>query len=208
MSSMTDRAYSALRAQLLDGTMHPHQRLVEMDLVESLGANRAAVREALARLEQEGLVERRANRGVTVKAVSPEEAHDVLEMRIAIESLAVRWACERQTEQQSDQLRELLGHIEQQTQDGDTAGIVEQQARVHHMILDMAASPKLVAIAHSLSAQTAQIRRRSLTTPGRLPESLAEHRRIAEAILARDAERAASEMTQHLRRVQAVSLHA
>lgn len=206
MSSLTDRTYAAIRAQLLDGTMQPHQRLVEMDLVESLGANRAAVREALARLEQEGLVERRANRGVTVKAVSPAEAHDVLEMRIAIESLAVRWACERQTEQQSDLLRELLADIEQNIHDGDTSGVAQQQARVHHLILDMAASPKLVAIAHSLSAQTAQIRRLSLTTPGRLPESLAEHRRIAEAILAKDAALAESEMTQHLRRVQQLSL--
>lgn len=201
-SSMSVRAYDALRAQLLGGQMHPKQRLVEMDLVASLGVNRAAVREALAKLEQEGLVERRANRGVTVREVTAQEAHDVIEMRIAVESLAVQWACTRQTDEQSERLRALLQELEQATAGDDTSGFTALQARVHHAIVDMAASGPLSGIVHSLSAQTAQIRRRSLAVPGRLPASLAEHRRIAEAVLDRDADRAVAEMTQHLRHVQ------
>lgn len=199
---MTGRAYTELRALLLGGVMHPHQRLVEMDLVASLGVNRAAVREALAKLEQEGLVERRANRGVTVRGVTPQEAHDVLEMRIAIESLAVRWACERQSAEQSERLRVVLHEMEQHCATGDIPGFAEQQAHVHHAILDMAGSTALSGIVHSLSAQTAQIRRRSLARPGRLLQSLAEHQRIAEAILDGNADQASLEMTQHLRHVQ------
>ena len=118
-SFMSGRAYSELRGALLGGKLLPHQRLVEKDLVDTLGVNRAAVREALARLEQEGLVERRVNRGVTVRDISPQEAHDVMEMRIAIESLAVCWACGRRTPEQFAQLRHLLDNLQEFAKRGD-----------------------------------------------------------------------------------------
>ena len=201
-ASTTGYAYEELRGALLGGRLLPNQRLVEKDLVDLLGVNRAAVREALARLEQEGLVERRANRGVTVRDISPQESHDVLEMRMAIESLAVRWACERRTEEQSARLRQLLSELKARTSGSDVIGFAERQAEIHHQILAMAHSAILSGTVKSLSAQTARIRRRSLATPGRLEVSLAEHERIVEAILLGDAPMAEAEMTLHLKHVQ------
>ena len=203
---MAERAHDELRAAFLDGRFYPHQHLIEMELVEELGVNRAAVREALARLEQEGLVERRANRGVVVRSMSPQETLDVLDMRIALETLAVAWACERQTEDQHRRLELLLDDLVSQSDVGDVAGFAARQGEIHHLLLDMAHAPRLASMIKTLSAQTAQTRRQSLGTPGRLPHSLDEHRRIVQAVLSADPITAASEMEVHLKNVKSSAL--
>jgi DNA-binding GntR family transcriptional regulator len=202
-TSMVARAYEGLRADVVGGRLFPNQRLIEMDLVAQMGVNRAAVREALAKLEAEGLVERRANRGAIVRSISPRESHDVLDMRLALETLGVRWACKRRSEDQVRQLSTLVEQLSERAESGDVIGFAERQAALHHLLLDMADSPLLTSVVRSLSAQTAQIRRQSLGSPGRLAESLAEHRLIAEAVISGDADRAASEMASHLHHVRA-----
>ncbi|MCR1786088.1 GntR family transcriptional regulator [Nocardioides carbamazepini] len=202
--SMTGRAYQDLRASLLDGRLRPNQRLVEMDLVSTLGVNRAAVREALARLEQEGLVERRPNRGVVVREISPEESRDVLDMRIALESMAVRWASARRTPDQAERLGRLLAEMAECCAARDVVAFADRQAQIHHLILDMAHAPPLAAVLRSLSAHVAQIRRRSLGSPHRLEDSLAEHRQIVSALLDADADRAAVLMAEHLETVRSL----
>src|SRR5690349_18090066 len=91
--AMTDEeCYTQLREAIRRGEFQPNERLIEMDLAHSLGAGRAAVRTALARLEQEGLVQRERYRGARVRLISETEAIEILEARAVLEGLAVRHA--------------------------------------------------------------------------------------------------------------------
>src|SRR6266568_5961071 len=92
MALTDDECYVRLREAIMKEEFLPNERLIEMDLAQTLGAGRAAVRTALARLEQEGLVERERYRGARVRLVSETEAIEILEARAALESLAVRYA--------------------------------------------------------------------------------------------------------------------
>ena len=199
---MSTRAYKAIRSSFLDGRYFPNERLIETELVTQLNVNRAAVREGLARLEQEGLVVRRPGRGAIVRAFTPQESHDILEMRVQMETLTVRWACERKTPQQSLQLEQILENMVRSSESDDVKGFAKSQASMHSLVLTMASANLLTSLVKTLSAHSALIRHRSLSTPGRLPQSSEEHLRIGEALLRGDCEGAAESMRRHLKNVQ------
>ena len=86
--------YEQLRDAIVSGRLQPNERLVEADLTDSLGAGRSAVRTALARLAQEGLIEHTRNRGARVRMIGEVEAVEILEARTVLEALAARRAAE------------------------------------------------------------------------------------------------------------------
>src|SRR6266702_6437032 len=102
MARTDDQCYTQLREAIMSGEFQPNERLIEMDLAQSLGAGRAAIRTALARLEQEGLVQRERYRGARVRLISETEAVEILEVRAALESLAMRYAALNITAEESD----------------------------------------------------------------------------------------------------------
>ena len=91
-------AYEGLRAAIVGGRLQPNERLVEADLIPMLHASRSAVRTALVRLVQEGLVEHEPNRGAKVRLVDEHEAAEILESRMVLEGLAARYAAQNATE--------------------------------------------------------------------------------------------------------------
>src|SRR5690242_14604388 len=95
MSAMATSSYDALREAIVRGDIAPEARLVESDLSTAYEMSRGAVRTALIRLEQEGLVTREPHRGARVRKVSDEEAVEILEARAVLEGLAVRKSAER-----------------------------------------------------------------------------------------------------------------
>jgi DNA-binding GntR family transcriptional regulator len=97
-------AYTALHAAIVSGELSPGERLVEEELAERLGSSRGAVREAILRLGQDGLVLRERNRGARVRRFTLGEAVEILEARAALESLAAGHAAQRRT---ADEAREL-----------------------------------------------------------------------------------------------------
>src|SRR6476646_10885101 len=106
--SATDHAYDLLREAIVALRLLPNERLVEADLSQMLDTTRSAVRTALVRLEQEGLVEREPNRGAKVRLVDEQEAAEILESRMVLEGLAARYAARNATDDQVDELREIL----------------------------------------------------------------------------------------------------
>ena len=92
MALTDEECYVRLREAIMREELLPNERLIEMDLAQSLGAGRAAIRTALARLEQEGLVQRERYRGARVRLISEAEAIEILEVRASLESLVARYA--------------------------------------------------------------------------------------------------------------------
>src|SRR6266567_9455465 len=119
MALTDEECYFQLREAIMREDFLPNERLIEMDLAQSLGAGRAAIRTALARLEQEGLVLRERYRGARVRLISETEAIEILEARAALESLAVRHAALNANEDDIATLRMLMDELQKRLEGGD-----------------------------------------------------------------------------------------
>ncbi|MEJ5335901.1 MAG: GntR family transcriptional regulator [Thermus sp.] len=194
-------AYRRIREAILAGELLPGQRLVEKDLSERFGLGRAAIRTALARLEQEGLVESAPYRGAWVRAISKEEALEVLEARMALESLAARHAALKTTPEGVARLRAILREMEAKKAEGDLLGMSELNALLHRTIVELSGHKTAARLIEALRAQGVRHQYRTVLVPGRPDRSLEEHRRIVEAIAKGDGEEAARAMAEHLQGV-------
>jgi DNA-binding GntR family transcriptional regulator len=196
--SAGEHAYRQLRSALLAGVYAPRQRLIEADIVADLGINRLGIREALARLEHDGLVERRANRGATVKVLTLAEALEVLQARGALEGLAARHAAANATADDVESLRALLAELDAAFELTDIPAFSAAQARLHHQLLATSRLDTVGRLIETLSAQSAQTRLRTILVAGRLRASLEEHRAIVEAVSAGDPDAAELAVRRHL----------
>ncbi len=195
--------YRELRRAILEGRLVPGQRLVETELASAFGVGRAAVRTALARLEQEGVVERWPNRGARVRLLSEEEAVEILEARAALECLAARYAALRARPEDLRQLRQLLREMATCARRGDSLGYSECNGRFHQALVRASGHTTAQRLLDSLRAQMVRYQYRTVLAPGRLPRSLQEHQAIVAAVAARDADAAEASMRAHLQAVLA-----
>ncbi len=193
--------YQELRRAILEGGLLPGQRLVETDLARMFGVGRAAIRTALARLEQEGVVERSPNRGARVRLLSEEEAVEILEARAALEYLAARYAALRARPEDVRELRSLLREMAACARRGDSLRYSECNGRFHQALVRASRHATAGRLLDSLRAQMVRYQYRTVLAPGRLPRSLEEHRAIVAAVAARDPEAAEVAMRAHLQAV-------
>ena len=196
-------AYRALREAIVDGRLHPNERLVEADLAKLLGAGRTTVRAALVRLEQEGLVEREPNRGARVRRVSDREALEIEEVRVSLEQLMARHAALNLTPDGLADLRAMLREMTAHVESGDPLGYSELNARFHSRIWALADLGVAERMLGNLKSQSIRFQYRTILQPGRPERSLREHVRIVEALASRDPDASEAAMRDHLSQVVA-----
>ena len=188
----------ALRDAIKSGMLAPGQRLMEIQLAEELGVSRTPVREAIRKLELEGYVVMMPRRGTYVASLSIRDVNDVFEIRTALDSLACALAAERITENELESLQRLLvaigGHIEA----GDMEKIVETDMRFHDLLYQASRNTRLVGIISNLREQLT----RSMSFPGRLKETLEEHREIVDAIAQGDVQGAKQAAEAHMEKAE------
>ncbi|HZR43015.1 MAG TPA: GntR family transcriptional regulator [Ktedonobacteraceae bacterium] len=201
MALTDDECYIRLREAIMKEELLPNERLIEMDLAQSLGAGRAAIRTALARLEQEGLVQRERYRGARVRLISETEAIEILEVRAALESLAVRYAALNATPEDCDTLWTLLAEQRHRIDEGDLLGSSEVNARLHQTLLRLAHHTTATRLLDMLKPQNVRFQYRTILVPGRPESSHQEHRAIVEAVTNHDPDRAEQAMRLHLSHV-------
>ena len=194
-------AYERLRAAIVGGRLQPNERLVEADLIPMLHASRSAVRTALVRLVQEGLVEHEPNRGAKVRLVDEHEAAEILESRMVLEGLAARYAAQNATEEQVAELREILKEMRSLLDAGDLVGASELNARLHALLLEIAGHRTVSRLVAMLSSQLVRFQYRTILAPGRAEQSHAEHRAIVDAVARGDADAAEQAVRDHLAHV-------
>jgi DNA-binding GntR family transcriptional regulator len=192
-----DECYERLHRAILRGDFQPNERLVEMDLVQLYNVGRAAIRTALARLEQDGLVEREPNRGARVRAISEEEAIERTEARGVLEGLAARYAARNVTDAEIAELRAIVGEMETCLAEGDLLGISERNGRLHDRLLQIANNKTVTRLIEHLHIQHVRSQFHLILLPGRPQRSVAEHRAIVEAIASRDPDAAEAAMRYH-----------
>ncbi|GAA2611943.1 GntR family transcriptional regulator [Actinomadura fulvescens] len=190
-----------IRGCIRHGEFVPGQRLVEADLMERFAATRAGVRQALADLAAEGLVERVPNKGARVRVVSVAEAVEITECRMALEGLCAAKAAERVTDADRGELTGLVSQMRTAVEAGDLIGYSDLNHLVHARVLEISAQRTAVATIERLRGQLVRYQFRLVLQPDRPQRSLAEHERIVAAVLAGDPAAAEAAMRDHLRHV-------
>lgn len=193
-----------IRDAILRGDFAPHQRLIEADLSDRFEASRASVRNALMNLAGEGLVERLPNRGARVRAISVDEAIEIVEVRIGLEELCARKAAENLGDEDAADLVELREKIAAAAAGGDLVGYASLNQEMDRRIRELSGHATAVQLLERLLAQSARHQFRLAYHPGRINTSAPEHIAIIDAVLARDPDAAAAATRVHLQGIVAL----
>ena len=198
----------ALRSAIRNGILEAGERLMEVQLAEELGISRTPVREAIRKLEQEGYVIMMPRRGTYVSSVSVNDIKEIFEIRSALESLSASLATVRIEPDELEKLRTLLTEIEGHIECKDIDKIVETDIEFHGLLYQVSRNERLVTIISNLKEQLARFRTLSMSYPGRLQETLEEHRAMVEAIAAGDVEAARDAAERHMEQAEETLLKA
>jgi len=149
---LRDLVFNTLRQAILKGELKPGERLMEIQLAEKLGVSRTPIREAIRKLELEGLVLMIPRRGAEVAKISHKSLQDVLEVRGALEELATDLACQRITEEQLIALREAENHFKAVVEKGSEMEIAEADEAYHDIIYHATGNKRLIQMINNLQA--------------------------------------------------------
>lgn len=196
-TSITDE----LRRDVLNGRFEPGDRLLEVPLAEEYSCGRAAVRSALVELTTEGLVEREANRGATVRRISVAEAIQITEARAALESLIAGRAARHATAEDRDELRGIIADMRAAVADERGREYSDLNAVFHRRLREMSGHTVAAELAANLRNRAAHHQYRLSLMPARPSESVEQHAAIADAVIAGDEAAADRAMSEHLRSV-------
>jgi DNA-binding GntR family transcriptional regulator len=197
--------YEQLKRGIAAGEFAPGFPLVEATLADMFGISRTPIREALTRLEQDGLV-LRTDRGLVVWERSPEEILDIYDVRVLLAGLGARLAAERRTVLDLIRIRTRLETLSQMGLD-DLAALMETNRSVLRSIWKASRSKPIEETMDRLSHQiTARYPVTTLSVPGRLEETVEEHTNMLRAIEAQDGDAAAAAAVHHFTRTRATRL--
>ena len=195
-----ETAYVSLREAIVRGDLYPGQRLVENTLSGQMKVSRIPVREAMRKLEQDGLVERLEKGGFVVKDLSAEEIEETFGIRAVLESYAAALATAHMDGATVGRLEASLAAYKEAMRRGDTAKMIQCNDMLDDIIFTASGSKKLCALIGNFRDFISRYRRRLLTCPDNAVASLAEHEKILEAMSERNAEKVEALFRKHLLR--------
>lgn len=185
-----------IRQLIMTGELPPGTRLVEEALAERLGVSRNPVREALQSLAAEGFVELLLRRGAVVARLTAEDAEELFDVRMAVESLAARLAARNADAQAVDELRRALSAARDATEHDELDRLAELNTRFHSLVLTAGGNQYLKLMAAPLQRRVQWVFRESAASRG--PHSWTEHAALLDEICRRDEEAAAAAAGAHV----------
>ncbi len=197
LKSLREHVHDTLRTAIIAGTFRPEQRLNERQLAAELGVSTTPLKEALRRLESEGLVRIEARRGVYVTFSGPQ-AEEMALARAAIESMIARLAARRATPQQIEGLRKTVGAMAEATSAGDVLRLIELNGRFHGAIHEASGCQYLQRLLDGQRMYDHATRVALLGDDAERHCALEEHRGIMDALAAADPDRAERAMRDHV----------
>lgn len=196
-SSLSEKIYDILKNQIINEELKPGERLLDDQLASTFGVSRTPVREALARLSNEGLVEIVSRSGVYVKKLTRENIEEIYEIRKVLEGLAVRKATTFITDKQIKQLSLLFEKAKHSGKDSYKAHI-DLDIKLHDLILKSCHNKKLASVMANLYTLIHVFRIRVGKDKEKAEQALKDHEAILEAIKAKDAKKAERMMMEHI----------
>ncbi len=195
---LRDIVFQTLRKAILSGELEPGERLMEIQLAEKLGVSRTPVREAIRKLELEGLVVMVARKGAQVAHFTEKDIQDVLEVREALESLAAKLACKRMDERAFLKLQLAIAEYDFAAKEQDIETMIKKDVTFHETIFAASQNEKLTQLFGNMSEQVHRYRIAYLKNI-KEPESVKrEHLQLLEALKTRDEDLASDLAAKHI----------
>ncbi len=195
---LRDVVFNTLRQAILTGDFLPGERLMEITLAKRLGVSRTPVREAIRKLELEGLVVMIPRKGAAVARITVSDLKDVLEVRCHLEEFAASIACDRITEEEKAQLTVALKAFEQAIEDKDLRLIAQRDVEFHDVIFRATKNKRLLQIINNLREQIYRYRIEYIKDFGYHETLVKEHKEILDAIFSGNKEAAEKIMRTHI----------
>jgi DNA-binding GntR family transcriptional regulator len=199
--TLSDYVADQLRLAILVGELQPSQRLVEEDLATSLQTSRGPVRDAIRMLENEGLVIRQPHRGSFVAELNPDDVREIYSLREALEALAIRYVIKNATDEQINELENLVHQMDDLAHDEYTQfQATDLDMAFHHTLCQISGHRRLLSAWEIISAQIRLVvLKHRLRNPADLRDrGIAWHERIVECLRQRETECAIQELERHM----------
>ena len=203
---LRDVVFKTLRQGILTGELKPGERLMEIHLANKLGVSRTPIREAIRKLELEGLVTMIPRRGAEVAQITEKSMKDVLEVRKVLDRLSVELACERITQEEKQQLKEACKAFEEAVAGGDFGAIAKADVVFHDLIVTATRNMRLSQMVNNLAEQMYRYRFEYIKDKSQHRRLVAEHEVIYQGILEGNKEKALSAIEEHIDNQETVIL--
>lgn len=181
-SSIREQVYMQIQEWIISGVLKPGDRLKDQELAEALGASRTPIREALLRLEEEGMIQSKANSWTQVAPVDIHQAYRLYPIIWTLEKLAVSFAKENVRQEHIEELESINEELERALQQEDALGAQHHDARFHQVIIDLSENEELI---HVLDGLKKKLRRYEVTYFHGIAgaeQSVEEHKAIIQAL--------------------------
>ncbi len=195
---LRDVVFNTLRQAILTGELKPGERLMEIHLANRLGVSRTPIREAIRKLELEGLVIMIPRRGAEVAQITEKSMNDVLEVRRAMDALCIELACERITDEELAELKQACERFEQAVKTGDVKSIAQTDVALHDIIVKATGNMRLVQLINNLSEQMYRYRFEYIKDVSQHDRLIEEHRLIYDSIVRKDKDTASKMAKIHI----------
>lgn len=195
---LRDVVFNTLRQAILRGELKPGERLMEIQLANKLGVSRTPIREAIRKLELEGLVLMIPRKGAEVADITEKSLRDVLEVRKVLEELSVQLACEKMTEDEIAELKVAAEEFKKALKSTDVTDIAEADVHFHDIIYTASGNQKLIQLLNNLREQMYRYRVEYLKEEAAYPKLIAEHEALIQCIKDREKEEAMKIMCRHI----------
>jgi DNA-binding GntR family transcriptional regulator len=202
-ASRADVAYTNLRAAIHAGRFRAGDRIREADIADWLAISRTPVRDALKRLESDGLLTSAPRRGLVVAELDQQQVSELYAVRDVLEGLAARFAAQHATPAEIAAMRELLDR-QARTQKDDLPGLARLNQLFHEIVSRAARNRYLVSVLDTFESSLALLPGTTYSAPGRAASALLEHTELVDAIEKHDADRAEHIARQHMRAAERI----
>ena len=195
---LRDVVFNTLRQAILTGELKPGERLMEIHLANRLGVSRTPIREAIRKLELEGLVTMIPRRGAEVAQITEKSMKDVLEVRRTLDALSAELACERISKEEEEALKQACLNFEAAVKTKDTKAIAKADVAIHDIIAAATGNQRLIQLINNLAEQMYRYRFEYIKDASQHERIVEEHRIIYESIVKKDKEAAAEMAKTHI----------
>ena len=195
---LRDIVFKTLREAIITGELKSGERLMEIKLANEMGVSRTPVREAIRKLEQEGLVILTARKGAEVAPINARDLKEVLEIRKALEGLACQMACENAQESDIEMLEQTNNDISEKISDGDNEQIARLDVKFHDQICKLSGNTQLVGLLGRLKEHLYRYRLEYITDLKNKNVITEEHEKIIQDMKKKNAKAVRKDIEHHI----------
>ena len=176
--TLRERIVDFIKDSIISGRLKPGERVPEQEIAESFGISRTPIREAFRQLESEGFISVVPRKGAVVSPITDKDVSEFYEIKSLLEGYAAKTACDKLTQKDIEKLEALNAKMEKCAERGDVKNFFRLDNQFHDTFLNTCGNEKLCALVHHLVAQFERFRVTALSLPGRMADSVRQHRDI------------------------------